>query len=154
MITSIANAKIHPPPPEKTGTAARENEEEGRTESFPHTPSPPSALSQRRAERRRNGTTPHKEASRSDSSLFRIRGEKGSNFVQESAQIREKLGIARKRREHIAMRRARRHSPPDPSCRLARFIVGDFGDFGHESERGTGRKNEGAVAEESDSHRL
>ena len=24
------------PPPEKTGRAARENEEEGRTESFPH----------------------------------------------------------------------------------------------------------------------
>ena len=35
------------------GRVARENEEEGRTESFPHTPSPPSALSERRAERRR-----------------------------------------------------------------------------------------------------
>ncbi len=67
---SISN----PPPPEKTGTAARENEEEGRTESFPHTPSPPSALSPRRAERRRNHSC-------------RIFGEKGSNFVQESAQV-------------------------------------------------------------------
>ena len=90
----------------------------------------------------------------SEKNYVRIFGEKGSNFVQESAQIREKLGIARKRRKHIAMRRAGRHSSPDPSCRPARIFVGVFGDFRNEGEGGTGRKNQGAVAEESDSHRL
>ena len=142
------------PAPSRNRRAARENEEEGRTATFPHTLGRRPPFSERRAKRRRNGTTPHKEASRSDTSLFRIRGEKGSNFVQESAQIREKLGIARKRRKHITMRRAGRHSSPDPSCRPARIIVGVFGDFRNEGEGGTRRKNEGAVAEESDSHRL
>jgi len=37
MITSIANAKNPLPPPEKTGRATRENEEEGRTATSPHT---------------------------------------------------------------------------------------------------------------------
>ena len=52
------------------------------------------------------------------------------------------------------MRRAGRHSSPDPSCRPARIFAGVFGDFGHEGEVGPRRKNEGAVAEESDSHQL
>jgi hypothetical protein len=100
---------LSPSPPEKTG--------EGGAESARPTP-----------RGFRTGRAPlvtwrKKEASHRDTSLFRIFGEKGSNFIQESAQIREKLGIARKRRKHIAMRRAGRHSSPDPSCRPALRIA-------------------------------
>ena len=134
---------LPPRPPEKIGENGVGKKQIVRADGdLPPHPRPPSALTTRRAERRRN---------HSGTGIF---SKKSSNFVQESAQKCEKLGIARKRREHIAMRRAGRHSSPDPSCRPARILVGVFGDFGHEGKRGTGRKNEGAVAEESDSHRL
>ena len=70
------------------------------------------------------------------------------------AQKCEKFGIARKRRRQIAMLRAGRHSSPDPSCRPARIIVGVLGDFGDEGVWGADGRGDGAVAEESDSHRL
>ena len=77
---------------------------------------------------------------------FRIFREKSSNFNQKAAQFRRKLKIIRKRGRKNTKWRARRHSPPNPSCRLARIFVGRFGNFGHKCKRCARRKNEGAVA--------
>ncbi|MBU6231243.1 hypothetical protein KGP36_01135 [Patescibacteria group bacterium] len=68
--------------------------------------------------------------------------------IQVPQQFRRKLKIARKRRTHIAMRRAGRHSSPDPSCRPARIFLGVFGKWEHQGEGGAGGCGEGAVEDE------
>ena len=69
-------------------------------------------------------------------------------------QNRKKREIVQKRRKSRRMWRTARHSSPDPSCRAVRIFLGVFGKFIGEGEGGAGSRHEGAVAEESDSHRL
>ena len=77
-----------------------------------------------------------------------------SNIVPQRAQFRRKLKIVGNGRGASQLWRVGRHSSPDPSCRPARFLAGVFGDFRDEGEGCPRRKNQGAVADESDSHRL
>ena len=97
---------------------------------------------------RRPNPAPSGATAQPVASPFRIRGEKSPNINQKRQQFRGKLKIARKRRDASHVRRAGRNSPLKPPFRPARFLVGVFGDLGHQGEGCPRRKNEGAVADQ------